>query len=344
VEAIREQGLLRYFPGRTEADFYVWVATHQAQLRNELGWLVAPQVATTNLMQTMSPPRLARRKRIARWLRSRFTKMQPSMAPAGSWAREHVAARYSGQLFADVLILIQASGDHAEALAQAVQLAQCETARVFGLNVTENQEAAAEVQVASFYDYCREAGVEGHVAQEVGPWVKTVCRRALLADVVVIGAATSLQDGTLALLLQHSPRPLLLVSARHRPVRRVLLFYDGSAQAREALFAATYMAEQWRVELVALIGEGDVQAHRHDVQAYMELHELAIPIESAAGPWQQAVAHATERHKSDLVVMGWTPHALRTGHGALSPGDRRPEAAAIGDLLGECDRPLLVCT
>jgi hypothetical protein len=29
VEAIREQGILRYFPGRTEADFYIWLSRRQ---------------------------------------------------------------------------------------------------------------------------------------------------------------------------------------------------------------------------------------------------------------------------------------------------------------------------
>ena len=347
VEVIREQGILRYFPGRTEADFYVWIATHQAQLRNELGWQVAPEVAAANLMQTMPAPRKPWRQRMAAWLRNRFGKNQPSMAPQGSWARERVAGRYSGQLFADLLAPIQASGEHREALAQAVRLAQCESSRVFGLYVAEGEAAEGiaapqlEAEVAAFYDYCRAAGVEGHLTQEEGPWLKTVCRRAPLADLVVVGAAARLalvKNGALAALLQESPRPLLLVPGTHRPIRRVLLFYDGSAQAREALFAATYMAEQWGVELVALTGEtSDGQTHRRDVQAYMELHELEVPMETAEGEWQQAVTLAAERHQSDLVVMGCPPHGARAG-------GRAAEAAALAVLLRACDRPLLVCT
>jgi hypothetical protein len=38
VEPIRERGLLRWFPGRTETDLYVWVSEHLATLKEELGW------------------------------------------------------------------------------------------------------------------------------------------------------------------------------------------------------------------------------------------------------------------------------------------------------------------
>ena len=38
VEIIRKQGILRDFPGRTEADLYLWVARHRAELFDQLGW------------------------------------------------------------------------------------------------------------------------------------------------------------------------------------------------------------------------------------------------------------------------------------------------------------------
>jgi len=43
VDAIRERGLLRWFPGRTETDLYLWVSEHRAALENELGWTIRPR-------------------------------------------------------------------------------------------------------------------------------------------------------------------------------------------------------------------------------------------------------------------------------------------------------------
>ena len=37
VLAIREQDILRYFPGRTETDFFVWLAHHRAEVQEALG-------------------------------------------------------------------------------------------------------------------------------------------------------------------------------------------------------------------------------------------------------------------------------------------------------------------
>ncbi len=47
VLAIREQGILRYFPGRTETDFFVWLAHHRAEVQEALGcdWLVYQDLA-----------------------------------------------------------------------------------------------------------------------------------------------------------------------------------------------------------------------------------------------------------------------------------------------------------
>jgi hypothetical protein len=50
VEAIREQGILRYFPGRTETDFFVWLSRHRVTLQNELGLTITPEVAVTRLL------------------------------------------------------------------------------------------------------------------------------------------------------------------------------------------------------------------------------------------------------------------------------------------------------
>jgi hypothetical protein len=45
VEAVREAGILKGFPGRTEADLYLWVIEHQHYLKEECGCDISPEEA-----------------------------------------------------------------------------------------------------------------------------------------------------------------------------------------------------------------------------------------------------------------------------------------------------------
>ncbi|KAB8142527.1 DUF4032 domain-containing protein [Chloroflexia bacterium SDU3-3] len=48
VQVIREQGVLRAFPGRTEADLYLWIMDHRWFTRERIGYDPGPTDATTD--------------------------------------------------------------------------------------------------------------------------------------------------------------------------------------------------------------------------------------------------------------------------------------------------------
>lgn len=330
VEIIREQGILRYFPGRTETDLYVFIATHRAQLRSEMGWLVAPEVAATNLLVTAAEKRRTALSRLAGRIRGMLNRRPAPMIPPGSWSHQRLAARYSGQLFADILVAYQGEVTDREVLAQALLMARREGSRILGLSVVCDDRPYEENETG-FYALCEEAGVEAQLAQEQGTLLAALSRRAPLADLVVASTAFT-GNGTLHELLQECPRPLLLVPGAAQPTNRVLLYYDGSEKSREALFAATYLAEQWQVELLALLAPPH-DKHHATVQAYLELHELPATLHPVEPGWQTLVG-ATSRHNSDLLVLGYDRRSARD----------QQEIMAFGNLLRKCDRPLLVCT
>lgn len=43
VQLIRERGILRDFPGRTETDLFLWIFRHRASLEKGLGWRIEPE-------------------------------------------------------------------------------------------------------------------------------------------------------------------------------------------------------------------------------------------------------------------------------------------------------------
>ncbi|MEN2981878.1 MAG: DUF4032 domain-containing protein, partial [Thermus sp.] len=55
VEAIRRLGLLRDFPGRTEADLYLWVMDHRYFLAQELGVDLGPEGAARSYEARFGP-------------------------------------------------------------------------------------------------------------------------------------------------------------------------------------------------------------------------------------------------------------------------------------------------
>ncbi len=335
VETIREQGLLRYFPGRTEADLYVWITTHQDELQETLGWTVTPQTAAANLTQTARASGKGILSRASHWIRRKLYPKTRSVPPRDSWSRAHLATRYSGQLFADLLLPLRNPVATDTALDQALILARRENAQLYGLSVTKtgSENSAQDIarDDAAFYDACRDAGVEGQFAAVSGNWPEAIYSRAQFADLVILNASIAKQGQNLISLLQRCPRPLLLVPGAPRSLERVLLYYDGSAKAREALFAATYMAEEWQAQLVTLIAPEHAQYQAY-VQAYLEMHELVPNFAPARRDWEGLGASARD-HDCDLIMLGVPGRSA--GNFPLS---------GLNALLKDCDRPLLLCT
>ena len=109
---------------------------------------------------------------------------------------------------------------------------------------------------ARFDQTCKEAGVEGNLAIDVGDITTKICERAVLTDLIVLKITNPPSTGISALqspfrtIIEKSSRPLLTVPEAARQFKRALLAYDGSDRAKEALFVATYLAETWKTELI----------------------------------------------------------------------------------------------
>ena len=343
VAAIREQGILRYFPGRTETDFYVWLARHRAALQNELGWQIRPGVAVARLAGKVRPKP---RRRVARVYRRVLDTILPERWQSGhqsqTWTQEKMLDRYSQQLFADVLAAGgRAAGDW-PALEQALIVAAREGAQVYGLHAAETTKNTPAIQAIEqmFDQRCQETGTSGHLAVETGELVDSLCTRAVLADLVILdrtlapAGAETFKAGWLD-AIQRCARPVLVVPDQPSPLERVLLSYDGSAKAREALFVAAYLAEQWGVALTVLTvlepGRTDAETAAH-ARSYLAMHEVEATFLVEAGPIAATILAVAAVHDCDLIVMG-----SYSGHGRHQPG------RSAQQILDEWERPLLIC-
>jgi nucleotide-binding universal stress UspA family protein len=298
LEAIRERGLLRWFPNRTEADLVLWVSEHRSALEEELGWAVRPDAAVTDLAVRKS---------------NRAGSQEEAV---GTWRQAHMFDRYTERLFRDVLVPFSGSPASWCAVEQAMAVATRDEAHVYGLHIVKSEKdkdtAETRGMGAHFKEICRAAGVDGSFVVENGDVTHKVCERALLADLVVLNAAHPPAEGLSSLgsglrsIVWRCARPILTVNENVSPLDRALLAFDGSPKSKEALFVATYLAEQWMTRLTVLaLTDGDrVPPNVLDYpRAYLELHEIEAEFIMSSGPIE-ALHRVMDEHKINILLMG----------------------------------------
>lgn len=294
AEAIRDRELLQWFPGRTITDLYIWISENRAALEKELGWEIQSEAAVTDLILKRSVT-----------------------SETGSWRKARTIARYTERLFEDILIPLSGYEESWDALYQGIVIAQRENARLHGLHIVKNKEEAesAEAQTvkARFEQVCRDAGVQGSLAVDVGDITQRIIERAIITDMIIVkltnppGSGLSVLNSPFRSIIEKSSRPLVTVPAGATPFKRALLAFDGSELAREALFVTAYLAEMWKTEVIVFTARED-DKRKEDVQdyarRYLELHEVeAKYIVSLQKPPRPLTDIAAE-YNADVIVMG----------------------------------------
>jgi len=349
VNIIRERGVLRDLPGRTETDLYLWVLEHRDALQEELGWPIRPEAAAKDLVEHFSP----RPRRLVRRVGSKILnavrpgELADGPAP-GQWRKEQMATGREDHLFADILVPVSGAELGWQALAQAQQIARREAGRLLGLHVVAKEEQKSSPEAvavqAEFGRRCAEAGFPGKLFIEAGGIAHMICERARWADLVVVNLAHPPQPQPAArlrsgfrTLIRRCPRPVMAVSQTRSRLESALLAYDGSAKAEEALFVAAYLASRWSISLAVLtvIEAGRITTRMlAHAQRYLENHGVQATYLKNSGPVAEVILKTAEECTSDLIVMG--------GYGW------RPElevvlGSAVDQVLRESLTPVLVC-
>ena len=323
IEVIRDQGILRDFPDRTEADMYLWVLEHREAIQEELGWRVRPEAAAKNIADQKG-------------------------TEVGEWRKEKLKARYSDHLFADVLVPLSGEDESWYALEQALRIAKREEARLYGLHVVASdslkESDSARAIKEKFEERCAAAGVVGSLAIESGEIANKICERASLTDLIVINLAhppsaqlfSKLASG-FRTLIHRSPRPILAVPAPATELMRPLLAYSAdSPKAEEALFAATYIAETWKSRLMIVsVIENDSDRHELDrVRDYLEFHEVSADFILEKGSPSEVILQTAEKNQNDLIIMG--------GYGS-GPVMEAVRGSSLDVVLREAKVPMMLC-
>ena len=324
AEAIRDRGLLHWFPGRTITDLYIWIAENRAALEKEQGWEIESDIAATDLIMERSV-----------------------LSEPGSWRKARISTRYTDHLFMDILVPLSGDAESWDALEQAILIAKREEAKIHGLHIVDSKEKiespnSLAVQT-QFNQICADANVDGKLFIEAGDITKKICDRATMTDLIVLKIVHPPQGGLASLsspfrtIILNSSRPVLGVPAQATPFQRALLAYDGSDQSKEALFVATYLAEIWKTELLVFTAwdgtkvKTDTQEH---VRKYLDIHEVAAEYIISEHGAMDALKQTAEEHNADLVLMG--------SHGG-STLQQVFNGSALDYMLRESKVPTFIC-
>ena len=294
AEAIRDRELLQWFPGRTITDLYVWISENRAALEKELGWELRSDAAATDLILKRSVA-----------------------SESGSWRKARTIARYTDHLFEDILIPLSGHTESWDALYQGIVIAQRDDARLHGLHIAKTKEEAegeeAQEIKQRFEQVCKDAGVQGSLAIDVGDITQRIIERAVVTDLIIVklinppGSGLSVLNSPFRAIIEKSSRPLITVPKGATPFKRALLAFDGSDLAKEALFVTAYLAEMWKTEVTVFTAledksqQGDLQDY---ARRYMELHEVEAKYVLSEQKTPRHLPDIAAEYNADLILMG----------------------------------------
>jgi nucleotide-binding universal stress UspA family protein len=349
VRVIRERGILRDFPGRTESDLYLWISKHRASLEEQLEWEIDFGTAAEDLVDEFSPDR---RRVVSRLGRKVVDAVTPDILdagpPAGEWRKESLTSRRPDRLFFDVLAPVSGDEQGWRALDQAIEVVQKEGGRLRGLFVlsAEHKDQTEQVQSVrvEFQQRCENAGLEGALAVEVGGIARKISERAQWNDLVVLNLAHPPSKRPLAklssgfrTLVRRCPRPILAVKGKPSMIKKALLAYDGSPKAKEALYIAAYIAGRWETTLVVLtVDENEENANKilQQSASYLEDYGSTAKLIHRTGEVADAILHTGNSEFADLVIMG--------GYG-MNPVTEVALGSAVDQVMREGEIPILIC-
>jgi len=353
VEIITEKGLLREFPDRTKTDLYLWMLDHRGELEEELGWKVDSTKAAESLAARFSNRTKSIFTRFRYWLVDQILPDNWDTGPrTGAWRKAHRMQFEKKQvLFPNLLFAIQDDLESKEAFEQALWIAQKEGARISGLHLvaTEDELNSEKVQRIReiFYWRLGETGVQGSLAIEVGEPGKKILERAFYTDMVIVKMkyAPGIQplhklSSGFRTLVRKCPQPLLVVPGLMRPVKRLLLAYDGSPKAKEAMYIAAYQAIQWNVELYILTTYRDneqkeeMKKYIHEARSYMRFSGTYYKAHLRKGLSGQNILNFVTEKDIDMVIMG--------SYGS-APLKEVMTGSTIDYVLDSIQIPVLIC-
>ncbi len=352
IKLIREQGLMRNFHKRTETDIYVLMYKHRETLEEALGWDIDTQTAVSDLVAKETKRSKGVVSRVSHMLMDAIIPPELDDGPKpGIWRQQQLDEGKQYRLFEDYLVAISGTEADWKMLDFAINMAKSDGDRLMGLHVvpSKSQIHTPEVEAIRirFEQQCKDGGIVGKLAIEAGNVTDTIVKRSAFVDLVVTSLTHPPGDQLMARLgngfsqlVQRCPRPILAIpenSVFKSKPNPMLLAYDGSPKATEALFVATYFAFRWQRKLVVVTVKTDrtSAAALQRAKDYIELHGVHdAEYVLRSKPIADAVLAVANEYQCTELIMG--------GFG-FRPVKHIVLGSTVERVLREFRNPVLIC-
>jgi nucleotide-binding universal stress UspA family protein len=350
IQIIRERGILRHFPERTETDLYLWISRHRADLEECLGWHIETEAAATDLEIRFSSEFSNAFSRLTARIYDALTPdALESGPPPGAWREEALQRRQEHNLLANILVSVSDLDTEWLALEQGLVIASRESGQIQGLHVVKSsgdiETAEVEDLITEFKNRCQAAGIHGHLAIESGAIARIICERSHWTDLIITKVTYPPDDRPIArfgsglrTMIRRCPRPILAVPNQVSELNHALLAYNGTPKANEALYLATYLASKWRIQLSVLIIEHeniDSETIYDHAREYIGKHEIqANFIHHEPGKRSDIIMKTAQDLACDFILMG--------GYKS-SPVVEVVLGSVVDEVLRRSQIPLLIC-
>ncbi|MEA3406678.1 MAG: universal stress protein, partial [Chloroflexota bacterium] len=282
---------------------------------------VTPWEAATDFVRRFgqSPKHLLRRLKS-----SLLEKIMPeelaSGPPTGTWRERRVEPSGEEHLFRDILVTLTGAPSGWRALAQATKIVYHENSVMHGLHVVTS-EGEEELErgrriLEEFSARCEELGVESSASLVVDDDVAhVIIDRARWVDMVVINQRRVHSESVMRplgtifqVVASQTLSPILAVPGNKvTSLERIVLAYDGSPKANEALFVLRHLMQCWEAEgaIVTVEDPGADRETLEDAQEYIQASiQRDVAIHYEQGSPEDAILRIMGEEQADLLLMG----------------------------------------
>ncbi|MCA9296465.1 MAG: universal stress protein [Phycisphaerales bacterium] len=253
-----------------------------------------------------------------------------------------------------ILVALSGSPFTTSAIRHATELGAGHHARVFGVTVTDLERLedigpvpvgaaaaahalaehrlatareALEISINEFTAACQTAKLDSTLYMEEGDCLEKFMSLSRYSDLTVIGLRGLFEYGvvqnprdTILKAIARGLRPILAVAEQYRPVKRVMVAYNGSIESAKAMKSFVWI-NAWpgvEVRVICIGDKRDVPGLLADASEYFTEHGYSTDSEHRAGDPHKELLKAAGEWKADMIVMGATS---RSKLGRLIWGD-----------------------
>lgn len=349
VNIIQKRDLLCDFPDRTATDLYLWAADHRASLEQQVGWDIGAEAALTDLSEihrSRKKSGLRMFSKIINWLVPNALEDGP---PVGTWREKLDRMTVLEHLFNDLIIAMDDSPTAWQALDQAIILSKLENSSIHAVHVhsdiTDKSQAEHNSLEHAFTSHCQNAGLSNFdFMVAAGEISRVLCDHARFADIILLPLnhppgnepIKRLSSGIIS-LIRNCSVPILTVPAAPTPLNTILLAYDGSIKAKEALYIAAYFGSQHESTvkvLTSVIGVTDPDSIQDEARKYLARFPLNAQYILSQDSVSEQINSMHQTEKIDLILIG--------GYSGSTLIDVML-GSAVDKVLREIQLPILIC-